>query len=143
MLNKISAAGLTINPEKCEFCRSQVRYLGFIVQRDGLKVDPGKVQPILDYPVPRNIKQLRRLLGMASWYRRFVPQFATISEPLTRLLKKTSGGNGAKIRATRSSKFGRISLPRLRCRARTLAFRSSYRDRREFRGYKCRTNAKY
>jgi len=56
-LNKIIAAGLTINPEKCEFCRSQVRYLGFIVQRGGLTV-PEKVKPILECPAPRNIKQL-------------------------------------------------------------------------------------
>jgi len=88
VLSRISAAELTINPEKCEFCRSQVRYLGFIVQRDGLTVDSDKVKPILEYPAPRNLKQLRRFLGMSSWYRRFVPQFATVSEPLTRLLKK-------------------------------------------------------
>nr|XP_012235715.1 PREDICTED: uncharacterized protein LOC105679947 [Linepithema humile] len=88
VLAKITTAGLTINPEKCEFCKTQVRYLGFIVQKEGLTVDPEKTQPILEYPAPRNIKQLRRLLGMASWYRRFIPQFATLSEPLTRLLKK-------------------------------------------------------
>lgn len=88
VFTKIIAAGLKINPEKCEFCRSQVRYLGFLVQKDGLSVDPEKAQPLLDYPAPRNIKQLRRLLGMASWYRRFIPQFATVSEPLTRLLRK-------------------------------------------------------
>lgn len=48
-------------------------------------------QPILNYPASRNIKQLRRFLDMSSWYRRFIPQFATVStlsEPLTRLLKK-------------------------------------------------------
>jgi len=44
VLNKIIAAGLTINPEKCEFCRSQIRYLGFIVQRGGLTVDLEKVK---------------------------------------------------------------------------------------------------
>jgi len=63
-------------------------YLGFIVQGEGLTVDPEKTQPILEYPAPRNIKQLRRFLGMSSWYRRFIPQFATLSEPLTRLMKK-------------------------------------------------------
>ena len=88
VLSKITAAGLTINPEKCEFCRSQVRYLGFILQRDGLTIDPDKAKPIFEYPAPRNLKQLRRFLGMSSWYRRFIPHFATVSEPLTRLLKK-------------------------------------------------------
>lgn len=88
VLSKIFAAGLTINPDKCEFCRSQVKYLGFIVQKERLTVDSDKVQPILEYPDPRNIKQLRRFLGMSSWYRKFIPQFATFSEPLTRLLNK-------------------------------------------------------
>ncbi|KMQ84279.1 reverse ribonuclease integrase, partial [Lasius niger] len=88
VLDRIVTAGLTVNPDKCEFCRSQVRYLGFIVQQEGLTVDPEKTRPILEYPAPRNLKQLRRFLGMSSWYRRFIPQFATLSEPLTRLLKK-------------------------------------------------------
>jgi len=87
-MDKITTAGLTVNPDKCEFCRSQVRYLGFIVRKEGLTVDPEKTRPILEYPAPRNIKQLRRVLGMSPWYRRFIPQFATLSEPLTRLLKK-------------------------------------------------------
>jgi len=88
VLDKITSAGLIMNPNKCEFCRSQVRYLGFIVQGDGLTVDPEKTRPILEYPAPRNIKQLRRFLRMSSWYRRFIPQLATLSEPLIWLLKK-------------------------------------------------------
>jgi len=87
LLTRIATAGLTINPDKSKFCRSQVRYLGFVVQRGGL-IDPEKVQSILEYPVLRDIRQLRRFLSMSSWYRRFIPQFATVSEPLTRLLRK-------------------------------------------------------
>ena len=88
VLNKIRGAGLTINKEKSEFCRAQVRYLGFVVNCDGLQVDPDKVAPVVNYPSPRNLKQLRRFLGMASWYRRFIPGFSTIAEPLTRLTEK-------------------------------------------------------
>lgn len=44
VLNKISSAGLAVNPDKCEFCRAQVRYLGFVVRRDGLTVDPEKAR---------------------------------------------------------------------------------------------------
>ncbi|KMQ83753.1 reverse ribonuclease integrase, partial [Lasius niger] len=88
VLDRIRDAGLTINPEKSKFCRSQVKYLGFLVQQDGLSVDPEKTTSIVEYPAPRNIKQLRRFIGMASWYRRFIPQCATKLEPLTRLLKK-------------------------------------------------------
>lgn len=107
VLDRILSAGLSINRAKSEFCRSQVKYLGFIMRQDGLHVDPEKAQPIHNYPVPRNLRQLRRFLGMSSWYRRFIPQFATLSEPLTRLLRKnkrwewgTDQGNAfAQVRA--------------------------------------------
>lgn len=58
VLQRIQAAGLTINPEKSEFWRSEVRYLGFIVQNEGLRVDPNKVRPVQEYPPPKNLKQL-------------------------------------------------------------------------------------
>lgn len=89
VLQRIRYAGLTINRAKCEFCRSEVRYLGFVVNQKGLLVDPDKIAPVVDYPVPKNLKQLRRFLGMASWYRRFIPEFALIAEPLHRLTKKS------------------------------------------------------
>ena len=85
VLDRIIDSCLTINPDKSEFCCSEVKYLGFVVNRDGLKVDEDKVAPIVNYPVPKTVKQLRRFLGMASWYRRFIPEFATMAEPLSRL----------------------------------------------------------
>lgn len=117
VLNRISAAGLAINPEKCKFCRSQVRYLGFVVQRDGLTVDPEKTRPIMEYPSPTNLKQLRRFLGMSSWYRRFIPQFATVSEPLTRLLKKGKrwGWGEDQCRAFEQIRAHLVAAPTLSC----------------------------
>jgi len=117
VLDKITNAGLTVNPDKCEFCRSQVRYLGFIVQGEGLTVDPEKTRPILEYPAPRNIKQLRRFLGMSSWYRRFIPQFATLSEPLTRLLKKGKrwGWGDEQVRAFEQIREHLMTAPTLSC----------------------------
>ena len=86
-LDKTTQANLTVNPEKCEFCRSEVKYLGYVVNRKGLSVNPEKTEPILSYPDPKNIKQLRRFIGLASWYRRFIPDFAVVAEPLTRLFR--------------------------------------------------------
>jgi len=86
-LKWIIGAGLTINPDKSKFCRSQVKYLSFLVQHDGLKVDPDKTAPILEYPPPRNIRELRRFISMTSWYRRFIPHCVQL-EPLTRLFRK-------------------------------------------------------
>lgn len=58
VLNRIGEAGFMINSEKSKFCRSQVKYLGFLIQQEGLKVDPDKTAPIVEYPPPKNIKQL-------------------------------------------------------------------------------------
>ena len=88
VLTRIKDAGLTINREKSEFCRSEVKFLSVLVNRDGFKPDPDKIAPILEYPAPKNLKQLRRFLGMASWYRKFLPDFATIADPLTHLTKR-------------------------------------------------------
>ena len=88
VFHRLSEAGLILNPEKCEFCRAEVKYLGFVVNNKGLQVDPDKIAPIRDYPAPKNIRQVRRWMGMTSWYRRFIPDYATRMSPVTALLKK-------------------------------------------------------
>ena len=65
VLDKITQGNLIVNPEKCEFCRSEVKCLGYVVNRDGLAVNPEKTEPILTYPAPKNIMQLRRFI---SWF---------------------------------------------------------------------------
>ena len=92
-INRLNKAGLTFSPSKCKFCQSEVKYLGFKVNKDGLIIDDDKVRPILDYPRPKNIKQMRRFVGATSWYRRFIQDYAKISEPLTRLTKKSLNFN--------------------------------------------------
>ena len=59
-------------------------------KRSGADTDPEKIEPVIKFPVPQNLKQLRRFMGMASWYRKFLKDFATIAEPLTALTKKKS-----------------------------------------------------
>nr|XP_011313386.1 PREDICTED: uncharacterized protein LOC105272851 [Fopius arisanus] len=87
VLDKIRDHGLSINREKSVFCRTEVKYLGFVVNSAGLQVDPDKTAAVVEFPAPKNLKQIRRFLGMASWYRRFIPEFATVAQPLTRLTK--------------------------------------------------------
>ena len=88
VLETLLAAGLLLNPGKCVFCKPEVPYLRFLVNRDGTRPNPAKVAPIKEYPTPKNLRDLRKFQGMASWYRQFISDYATIAEPLTQLIRK-------------------------------------------------------
>ena len=66
--------------------RSQI--LRFFVNEKGLVINSGKTEAVRNYSIPRKLKQLRRFLGMASWYRKFIANYAEIANPLTQLTKK-------------------------------------------------------
>lgn len=85
VLEKLRKANLSVNLEKCEFFKSQLKYLGYVVDANGLRTDPDKVEAILNYTTPTSRKDLKRFLGTATWYRRFVPNFSTVAGPLNRL----------------------------------------------------------
>jgi hypothetical protein len=70
--------------------RPEVEYLGYIVSRDGIQASPAKTQAVRDFPVPRNEREVRSFLGLASFYRRLGPNFAQHAKPLTKLLRKDS-----------------------------------------------------
>lgn len=114
---KLNDAGLTINQEKCKFCRSELKYLGYVVDREGLHADPDKVRAILDIPTPTNVADIRRFIGVASWYRRFIPSFSTISSPLTALLRKQRAWEWTDEceRAFQAIKEKLVSAPILNC----------------------------
>lgn len=88
VFKRLREAGLVLNLDKCKFCQTELKYLGHVVSSAGLKTDPDKVQAIMSYPAPRTVKQLRRFLGLCSWYRKYCPNFAEVVSPLTDLLKK-------------------------------------------------------
>uniref|UniRef100_A0ABD2WU63 RNA-directed DNA polymerase n=1 Tax=Trichogramma kaykai TaxID=54128 RepID=A0ABD2WU63_9HYME len=81
-------AKLVVNRDKCEFCCQSVKFLGYVLDSSGLRVDSDRVRPIYEYPAPRNVKQVRRLLGMVGWYSRFIKNEAEIKVPLAKLLRK-------------------------------------------------------
>lgn len=88
VLTRLNNAGLTLREDKCAFGRSELKFLGYVVNRNGLNVDPEKVSAIVNMPTPNNVKEVRRVLGMMSWYRKFIPNFSSLLAPLTRLTKK-------------------------------------------------------
>lgn len=73
---------------KCLFSQGQLEFLGLIISKAGVAGDPHKVQLVKDWLVPTIAKELHSFMGMASYYRRFVPHFSIISKPLTNLLRK-------------------------------------------------------
>jgi hypothetical protein len=72
---------------KCEFLKSELKFLGHIVSADGLKVDASKVAVVRDWPVPKTVKELRSFLGLANYFRRFVQGYSSLVAPLNRLLQ--------------------------------------------------------
>jgi RNase H-like domain found in reverse transcriptase/Integrase zinc binding domain/Reverse transcriptase (RNA-dependent DNA polymerase)/Integrase core domain len=85
--NKLKGANLSINLEKSHFCRSELTYVGYTLDEHGLKPNSDKVSAILNLPIPKNLKETRGVIGMAGWYRRFIPNHATLMAPITDLTK--------------------------------------------------------
>jgi len=85
---QLRKAGLTINVRKSKFCLKEVNYLGYVVGNGTLQTDSSRITAVLDFPPPKSVRQLRRFLGMAGWYRRFIENFANTTAPLTNLLMK-------------------------------------------------------
>jgi hypothetical protein len=73
---------------KCEFWMKQVAFLGHVILKGGIFVDPSKVQDVLSWNAPMNVGNIRSFLRLAGYYRRFIERFSKISKPMTELLEK-------------------------------------------------------
>lgn len=64
-------------------------FLGYVIDENGIQADPERIRPIVEFPQPKTVKDVRRLIGMASWYRRFINNFSTITAPISELIRKS------------------------------------------------------
>ncbi|MGI4599466.1 RNase H-like domain-containing protein, partial [Klebsiella pneumoniae] len=73
---------------KCEFWLAEVRFLGHVISKEGISVDPTKIEAVVNWEQPKTVFEIRSFLGLAGYYRRFVQDFSRVSAPLTKLTRK-------------------------------------------------------
>ena len=88
ILERLLNRQLRCKSEKCEFHKKEVNFLEFMIRTDGIKIDSEKIQKVLDWPVPRNLKDLQRFLGFGNFNRHFISGYSLVILPLTELTKK-------------------------------------------------------
>jgi transposase InsO family protein len=88
VFDRLRKHDLKLKLKKCHFFEDETEYLGFKVGKDGVRANPEKVKAIKNMPAPKSVRQVRGFIGTISYYRRFVPNFSQIAEPLIRLTKK-------------------------------------------------------
>ena len=87
IFDRLRKHDLKLKLKKCNFLESETNYLGFIIGKDGIKPDPKKVEAIRSLPIPTCVREVRSFIGMSSYYRRFIPNFSEIAEPIIALTK--------------------------------------------------------
>ncbi len=90
VFDRLKEAGLKLKPRKCRLCLHKVNFLGHIVSADGIQTDTQKTERVSTWPTPTSQKEVQQFLGLASYYRRFVKDFAAIAKPLYQLTEKTA-----------------------------------------------------
>uniref|UniRef100_A0A0A9X844 Retrovirus-related Pol polyprotein from transposon 17.6 n=2 Tax=Lygus hesperus TaxID=30085 RepID=A0A0A9X844_LYGHE len=88
VFKRLRAANLKIQLDKTDFLRREVGYLGHIVTPDGVKPNPDKIKAVQNYPIPKTTKEIKGFLGLLGYYRKFINNFAQLTKPLTKCLKK-------------------------------------------------------
>jgi hypothetical protein len=88
VLKLLQLHGLVANKKKCHFAQNSVEYLGHVISGKGVAVDPNKVESVVNWPIPKNVKGVRGFLGLTGYYRKFIRNYGKVARPLTSLTKK-------------------------------------------------------
>lgn len=88
VLKRLRDSNFKVQLDKSEFLKLETTYLGHVISGEGIKPNPDKIAAIEKYPLPKTIKQIKQFLGLIGYYRKFIPDFARLTKPLTNCLKK-------------------------------------------------------
>ena len=88
VLRRLEENDLFVKPEKCKWKVREVEFLGVVIGPKGVEMQKEKVEGVLSWPVPRNVKEVQKFLGLVNYYRRFIKNFARIAAPLHILVRK-------------------------------------------------------
>lgn len=90
VLEAFRVAGMTFKLNKCRFLQTQIEYLGHEITGQGIKPGRDKIRAVSEFPTPKDVHEVRRFLGLASYFRKFIQGFAAIAKPLSELTRKNS-----------------------------------------------------
>jgi len=91
LFERLRAANLKLKPSKCKLLRSELSFLGHVVSSKGVGTNPENISAVEDWPRPTDVKEVRSFLGLASYYRKFVPAFTALAAFLHALTDKNRG----------------------------------------------------
>jgi len=88
VLKRLEENNLYVKPEKCVWKVRKIGFLGVIIGPNGIEMEKEKIDEVLSWPEPKNVKDVRKFLGLANYYRRFIKDFAQIARPMNMLMRK-------------------------------------------------------
>jgi len=88
ILEKLNSAGLKLRLNKCKFFETEISFLGYLISEKGIKPDETELLAVQNMPIPKRAKDVKSFLGLISYYRKFIPSCAQITQPLIKILKK-------------------------------------------------------
>ena len=108
VLDRLLENKLFLSLEKCKWFGEEIDFLGFIVNTEGIKMQPAKVEAIRSWPAPASVNEIQQFIGLCNFYRRFIKHFGKIAEPLTSMLKGSENRKTGRKRQRSRSHGGRL-----------------------------------
>lgn len=113
--NRLRRANLTVSRDKSKFCYQQLTFLGYLLSEEGLQPNPERIAPITNYVAPQTVREVRRLVGLVNWYRRFIENAAELLAPLTNIIRDEGPTSQKRIRWTKEAADSFEKIKKLLC----------------------------